>query len=283
MRILTFDIEDWFHILDNHETCSPASWDNFPSRIDFGVERILGLLRENNQAATFFCLGWIAERYPHIVRKIHSAGYQIASHSFNHQLAYDQTRKEFEDDLRRSIDTLQQITGTVVDTYRAPGFSVTEKNTWVFESLVNQGIRVDCSVFPAERAHGGLSKFRVAVPSVVVFGSSEVLELPINTVSFIGKKLIYSGGGYFRILPRWYLNHRFLRDQYIMTYFHPRDFDPFQPVVPGLSRFRRFKSYVGLKKTYNKLEYILQKKHFIDVAQAVDSIDPTKINRITLG
>jgi len=282
MKILTFDIEDWFHILDNPRTSSPASWVKMPSRIEGGVERILKLLSDTQQPATFFCLGWIAEKYPQVIRAIVDDGHHIATHSHLHQLAYDQTKKDFEADLWRSIDTLQQLSGKVVDTYRAPGFSITSKNLWAFEIMDKLGIKNDCSVFPASRAHGGLAEYSVAAPSIIKYGSVQLRSLPINTSKILGQNIVYSGGGYFRLLPSWYLGRRFMKDKYVMTYFHPRDFDPQQPMVPGLGPIRKFKSYVGLSGAYKKLESILQENKFMNVNMAVKSTDWNSVEKVVL-
>lgn len=283
MKILTFDIEDWFHILDNPDTADPNSWSEFSARIEIGVDRILQLLSDTGQPATFFCLGWIAVKYPNIIRKIKRNGHHIASHSHTHQLAYNQTRAEFEEDLKLSIDSLQQLTGDKIDTYRAPGFSITANNLWAFESLDMMGIVNDCSIFPASRAHGGLSGYSCAVASKILYQGVTMRSLPINTVSLLGQDIVYSGGGYFRLLPLWYLKKRFNHDQYIMTYFHPRDFDPDQPMIPGLSISRKFKSYVGLGGALAKLKEILLAHRFLSVDMAVQEIDWLSVNTVDLG
>ncbi len=273
MKILTFDIEDWFHILDNEETASVNAWSSFPSRLEYGVNQILELLCENNSKATFFCLGWVAETYPSIIERIHSLGFEIGSHSFAHKLVYQQNEREFREDLMRSMDTISQITGKEVTSYRAPGFSITEASVWAFDVLAEQGIEVDCSVFPAERAHGGLPGFTSALPTVIKTASGNLKSFPINTRRILKSQIIYSGGGYFRLFPLWLLKHFFGRDDYVMTYFHPRDFDHLQPIVPGLSRFRRFKSYVGLSGALNKLEFLLRNFEFVDLESAESMVD----------
>jgi len=283
MKILSFDIEDWFHVLDNPETSSPASWKKMPSRLETGVDRILSLLCDTNQPATFFCLGWIAEKYPSVIKKIVDSGHHLATHSHTHQLAYNQSKSQFEEDLRRSIDTLQQVSGTKIDTYRAPGFSITSKNLWAFEILHRLGIDNDCSVFPASRAHGGIPDYFAARPSLIKYENITLNSLPINTSKILGKNIVYSGGGYFRLLPLWYLKRRFSHDNYIMTYFHPRDFDPNQPMVPGLGIFRKFKSYVGLSRAYSKLEFLLKEHQFINVDMAVKSIDWDNVDKVILS
>lgn len=282
MKILSFDIEDWFHILDNKETESEKEWLTFPSRIEIGVDRILQLLNDTNQTATFFCLGWIAEKYPNVIKSIVCNGHHLATHSYSHQLAYNQTRIEFEEDLNRSIDVLQQISGKKIDTYRAPGFSIKSKNFWVFELLAKNGILNDCSIFPANRAHGGIPDYEVAYPSLIEYQNTKIKSFPINTTKFLGKEFIYSGGGYFRLLPLWYLKRNFLKDDYIMTYFHPRDFDPKQPIAPGLDFVRKFKSYVGLNSAYPKLESLLKEHQFMSVDMAINVINWNSVEKIIL-
>jgi len=282
VKILTFDIEEWFHILDNPETKSTDSWLKYDSRLRQSVDTILGLLDETSQKATFFCLGWVGEQHPDVIRQIDASGNEIASHSYAHQLAYDQTRGEFREDLHKSLSILQDITGKPVDTYRAPGFSVTNKNLWIFEELINAGIKVDCSLFPANRAHGGLPSFGEAVPTIGEWDGQDICLFPINTRSILGKKVIYSGGGYFRLMPGALLQKWFQGDDYVMTYFHPRDFDPEQPMVPGLNAVRKFKSYVGLRGARAKLSRLLQEISFLDVRDARNAVDWESATRINL-
>jgi polysaccharide deacetylase family protein (PEP-CTERM system associated) len=282
MKILSFDVEDWFHVLDNPETAGPIAWSKMESRIEAGVDRILTLLNDTNQPATFFCLGWIVEKYPNIIKRISKAGHHLATHSHTHQLAYTQSKYEFEEDLRRSIDTLQQVSGIKINTYRAPGFSITSRNLWAFEILHKLGIENDCSIFPANRAHGGIPQYSVAVPSMIEYGNFTLKSLPINTTKFFGKDIVYSGGGYFRLFPLWYLKRRFKKDTYIMTYFHPRDFDPEQPMVPGLGLSRKFKSYVGVGRAYNKLEALLMVHDFVNVDMAIKDVNWESVVKVTV-
>jgi len=282
VKILTFDVEEWFHILDNPETQSTDSWQKYDTRLRQGVDTILQLLDETSQSATFFCLGWAGEKYPDVIRQIDNAGHEIASHSYAHQLAYNQSQEEFREDLHKSLSVLQDITGKVVNTYRAPGFSITSENLWAFEELINQGIKVDCSLFPANRAHGGLPSFQGTNPTMGVWDGHEIELFPINTKSILGKKVIYSGGGYFRLAPGFLLHKWFRDDKYVMTYFHPRDFDPEQPIVPGLSAMRKFKSYVGIRNARAKLCRLLQANSFMNVNQASETVDWDSAPRVNL-
>ena len=273
MNILTFDIEEWFHILDNNSTKTEADWTKYPSRIHENMERIFQLLEETNQQATFFCLGWVARKHPDIIRAIANRGFEIATHSDLHQLAYQQSRSEFKNDLETSIKALEDITGKKIRAYRAPGFSIKQENKWVFEVLIENGIEVDCSVFPAKRSHGGFEQFGVAEPCWIDIDGHRLKEFPINTVNGLGKSLIFSGGGYFRLIPYPILQQLTKRSNYVMTYFHPRDFDANQPMIEELSRLRKFKSYYGLSGCLDKLKELMTDFPFIDLAKAEQLVD----------
>jgi len=273
MNILTFDIEDWFHILDNESTKSESQWMHLESRIEKSTEKILNLLEENNQHATFFCLGWVARKYPHLLKEIYNKGHEIASHSDMHQLLYEFNPKEFKEDLKRSIESIEDVTGGKVKVYRAPGFSLMQQNQWIFEELIEQGIEIDCSVFPVKRAHGGFEKFGTAEPAIIEVSGKKIKEFPINTYSVFGKQIVFSGGGYFRLFPYFMIDYFMRRSPYVMTYLHPRDFDPNQPMIEGLNMIRKFKSYVGIKGALTKLQEVLNNYDFVDLQTANSLVD----------
>jgi len=273
MKILTFDIEDWFHILDNESTKSESEWGNFESRLSQNLDIILNLLSRNKLRATFFCVGWIANKYPLEIKRIIVAGHEIGSHTYMHQLVYGQSEIEFNEDLKRSIGTLESISGKKVRSFRAPGFSITQDTPWAFEALLRNGIEIDSSVFPASRSHGGFSSFGSSIPSIIEYKGMSLKEFPINTHTILKKDIIFSGGGYFRLFPYRIIKRFTESSPYIMTYFHPRDFDPDQPMVPGLSLSRKFKSYYGLSKTEKKLNKWVNNFKFIDISTADREID----------
>lgn len=273
MKILTFDIEEWFHLLDHGSTQTETEWSNFECRIHQNMERIFNQLERNEVKATFFCVGWIAEKYPEIIREIVGRGYEIGSHTRMHQLVYNQDKKEFHNDVERSIKTLQDISGGKIKYFRAPGFSITEGNKWAFEVLADLGIEIDCSIFPAARAHGGFPSFKEPRPSIIKYNGIELKEMPINYVTSFGKPVIFSGGGYFRLFPYSFLKHWTKKSEYVMTYFHPRDFDVNQPPIKDLSKVRRFKSYVGIKGAEKKLDKWLMDFAFVDIKTANTNID----------
>jgi len=281
MNILTFDLEDWFHILDFEDTAQPAQWEKFESRIENNTERILLLLEKHNLTATFFCLGWIAEKYPALIRRI-SEKHELACHSMDHQLLYLQNKEQFKDDLKRNVSILQDLSGKKISAYRAPGFSISREHGYVFEELNKLGIKVDCSVFPARRNHGGIADFPFQSPCTLSGAGFEVTEFPINTRTFLSKPIVFSGGGYFRLLPYWLINSWMKQSDYVMTYFHPRDFDPAQPRLNNLSMKRKFMSYVGLASSHDKLERLLSDFKFMSLGQAYKSLDLKSLPKVKL-
>ncbi|MBN2709961.1 MAG: polysaccharide deacetylase family protein [Calditrichaceae bacterium] len=277
MNILTFDIEEWFHLLDNESTKTSYEWSRYESRINKNIDIIFKLLERTNTKATFFCLGWIVKKYTDVIRKITDSGYEIGSHTQMHQLIYEQTPVSFSNDLSCSIKSIEDLTGKKVKYFRAPGFSIREDNKWAFEIIAEHGIEIDCSVFPTFRAHGGLPSYKDPVPSIIKYNGIELKELPINYVSVLGQSIIYSGGGYFRMIPYPLIKKLTMKSDYVMSYLHPRDFDPDQPVIKELSLARRFKSYVGLKGAEKKLEKWLMDYDFIDINTADSIIDWKKV------
>ncbi len=282
MNILTFDIEEWFHILDNESTKTEREWVNYDVRIHQNIERIFKILEKSNISASFFVMGWMAEKFPEVIKEIVARGYEIGSHTHLHQLVYSQSPAQFKSDVEKSIKTLEDISGKNVRLFRAPGFSITVENKWAFEVLHELGIEIDCSVFPASRSHGGFSSFGAPKPSIIKYNGVELKELPINYTSILSKPVIFSGGGYFRLFPYPLIKKWTQSSNYVMTYFHPRDFDAGQPLIKDLSRARKFKSYVGIKGAEKKLDKWLQDFEFIDIETADKQIDWEKVPVVKL-
>ena len=268
MRLLTFDIEDWFHLLDHDATRTELAWAAFPTRIYESVDRILALLAQRDVKATFFCLGWMAERYPEVIKLIDDAGHEIGSHSYSHQLVSTLSVREFQQDVERSVRTIEDLIGKKVRMFRAPGFSVTGKTPWFIHTLRGCGIEIDCSVTAARHSHGGERAFPGETPRLISYRGVVIKEFPLNAWGVRGLKVPFSGGGYFRLLPYWLISRLMRRSGYAMTYFHPRDFDPEQPLLQGLSPLRRFKSYYGLSTSFGKLSNLLRDFEFLSVGDA---------------
>ena len=225
INILTFDVEDWFHLLGVNSTKSPKEWSNFEYRIDQNMNYIFDLLESKDLKASFFVLGWIARKFPHIVQKIDKLGHEIGTHSDLHQLIHQQTRTEFKEDLSKSIKSIEDLIGKKVRMYRAPGFSVVDSTKWVFDELIACDIEIDASLCSRKTFNGGLTDFKCKEPSVISTSSGQIKEFPINLFSFFGNEIVFSGGGYFRFFPYRCVKHMAIQSNYMMTYFHPRDFD----------------------------------------------------------
>jgi polysaccharide deacetylase family protein (PEP-CTERM system associated) len=283
IHILTFDIEDWFHLLEHEETADESRWYRYETRVHRNTDLILGCLAEAGVKATFFCLGWIAQEHPGVIRSIQAAGHKIGSHSNNHQLVHQLTPQQFADDLRHSLDLLQNLTGTKIRAYRSPGFSITKESAWAFEILAQNGIDIDSSVFVSRHAHGGFPAFGSMRPSLIECGGSTLKQFPVVPGTLGSIRINFSGGGYFRCLPYPLIRHLMAQSQYVMTYFHPRDFDPEQPIVPKLPPRRRFKSYVGLRTSLLKFKRLLNEFKFVDLDTADLMIDWEDQSRIQLS
>jgi len=282
MKILTFDVEEWFHILDHDTIKNENSWNNLNYRLDSNIDKVLEVLQRNNQKATFFCLGWLTKNHSHIIKRLDSLGYEVATHSDLHQLVYEQKISEFDLDLERSIKSLEDIIGKKVRAYRAPGFSLKEDNRWVFDILVKYGIEIDCSIFPAKRAHGGFHTFPHMEPVIIESNHGKLKEFPMSMDRILLKNIVYSGGGYFRFFPYKIIRYFMHKSSYSMTYFHPHDFDEHRPVIDDLSPIRKFKATVGLKQALEKMELLIKEFEFLDLEEAVKRVNWDKVNVVSL-
>lgn len=275
--ILTIDLEDWFHLLEVDSLSSEDRWESIESRVERVTHGLLSILAKQNVKATFFVLGWIAQQYPGLVQEIVSAGHEIGSHSFAHPLVYTLTPKQFEYDLYKSIDAISNVTGKAVEMYRAPGFSITDECNWALEILAKYGIKIDCSIFPASRAHGGYRTSDVSGPTRLLLPNDvEIIELPMTIGRLFNYKVPYTGGGYFRFFPYPFFKHFSKQNDYLMTYFHPRDFDPKQPRLKELPLLKYYKTYVGLSTSLAKFERMLRDFKCVTVGDYLKNITLTK-------
>jgi len=268
MNILTFDIEDWFHINFKKEFNNEKLWDSYESRIERNTDVILELLDKRSIKATFFCLGWVARKYPKLIRKIYELGHDVGSHSDMHNLASVFNKNEFNEDFKKSVQSIEEVIGSKVKIYRAPAFSIGKDNLWAFEVLAENGIEIDCSVFPANHDFGGFPEFNFSKPFLLNYRGISLKEFPMSTYNIFGKKIVVTGGGYFRFFPFRFIKQLMNCSNYNMTYFHPRDLDANQPVLENLTILRKFKSYYGLRGSLIKLEKILTDFDFISISEA---------------
>ena len=280
-RFLTIDVEDWFHICEVDEVDSEGAWSALESRVEESTLWLLHQLERHRVKGIFFVLGWIAERYPLLVQEIKRQGHLIGCHSYAHPLLYDLTEAEFRSDLRKGLSAIQSITGDAPIMYRAPGFSIKDENAFMLKVLAEEGIKYDFSIYPGRRAHGGI-KSASSVPYKVEFEDNlSLVEMPVSVASVIPVGDVGFGGGYYRLLPLAFIKLLFGRRSYQMSYFHPRDFDNDQPRLRGLSRFKRFKTYVGLKKSKSNFLDLLSEFEFDDPSVALEELEDLDLVKVT--
>jgi polysaccharide deacetylase family protein (PEP-CTERM system associated) len=253
---LTIDVEDYFHVYAFASHIPRESWDRLPCRVERNVETTLAMLDEHKAKATYFMLGWVADRYPDLVRRIVAQGHELASHGYAHRLATEQNREEFHQDVTRAKCLLEDIGGVEVKGYRAPSFSIGRDNLWALECLREAGYSYSSSVYPIQSDHYGMPE----APRFAFYPEAGrgLLELPLTTVRLFNRNLPAGGGGYFRLLPysvsRWCMKRVNAVDrQPCIFYFHPWEIDPGQPRQRGASLRSRFRHYVNLSSMERRI------------------------------
>ncbi|BBO31365.1 polysaccharide deacetylase family protein [Lacipirellula parvula] len=270
VNALSFDIEDWFHMVGIDAVDKPELWPTFPSLAERYTDQILQALADANVRATFFTLGWIADRHPALVRRIADAGHELGTHSYWHRQCFTLTPEELREDLRRSIDAIENAGGQKLLGFRAPTFSIIPGSEWVFDVLLDLGLKYDASLFPGVHGGGGYPcpmerHYFTGAPS-----GRPMPELPMSMMTLLGRRIAFSGGGYLRLLPPWLIRRGF--DQLnaqgipVVAYLHPRDFAADCPRVP-MPPHRKFKCYVGLGSTAAKFKMLLERYRFTTCAE----------------
>jgi polysaccharide deacetylase family protein (PEP-CTERM system associated) len=257
---MTVDVEDYFQVSAFERHIPRERWESLPCRVERNVDRILGLFAERGVQATFFTLGWIAERYPQLVRRIVDGGHELASHGWSHVRATQQARDELRSDVTRTKTLLEDLSGHPVLGYRAASYSIGERNFWALEVLEETGYQYSSSIYPIQHdlygmPHAPRFAFRP-------HAGSNFLEIPVTTVQLAGRKLPCGGGGYFRLYPyylsRWALRRVNSNDrQPAIFYFHPWEIDPGQPRQRGISAKTRFRHYLNLDRMEARLTRLL--------------------------
>ncbi|MBN4079046.1 DUF3473 domain-containing protein [Beggiatoa alba] len=258
---MTVDVEDYFQVSAFEKTIDRAQWDSIPCRIEGNMDRILNLFSEKKIKATFFTLGWIAERYPNLVRRIVSEGHELASHGFTHTRVTQQSPKVFRADIEKTKKLLEDISGVEVKGYRAPSYSIGASNLWALDELYEAGYLYSSSIYPVKHDLYGMpeaSRF-----SFRPRGDQGILEIPITTIRLGNKNIPCGGGGFFRLYPyvvsRWALRRVNEKEsQPGMFYFHPWEIDPDQPRQPDISLKTRFRHYFNLGRMEQRLVALLR-------------------------
>lgn len=254
----TVDVEDYFQVSAFSPYIKRSDWDSHDCRIERNIEKIINLLDNSGTKATFFTLGWIAERFPQMVRKITQEGHELASHGYGHERASDLSEKDFLSDIQSSKKILEDISGVQIKGYRAPSFSVTKENLWVFDCLLSSGYKYSSSIYPIKHDHYGLPESpRFSYPA-----REGLIEIPITTLRLFGKNFPSSGGGYFRLLP--YSLSKLMIDRVLSVdkqpaifYFHPWEVDNEQPRIKDIDFRTKFRHYINIKGMERKLVRLL--------------------------
>lgn len=278
---MTVDVEDYYHVAAFGQVIRPDEWDQWPSRVEANTDRLLQLFDDAGIHITFFILGWVADRYPALVKRIHQQGHEIASHGFSHQLIYRQTPEVFREETARSKDILEALTGEAILGYRAASYSITRKSLWALEILAELGFQWDSSIFPTRHDNYGIPG-SPEEPYRLITDSGKVLtEFPLTTAKVFGQAIPAAGGGYFRQYPyalsRWLFDRASLNQTMPrIFYLHPWEIDPEQPRVPNASWFSNFRHYTKLDKCLPRLERMLQDFKFGTISQSLGSVNIQK-------
>ena len=269
INALTFDVEEYFHAEAFSSVVRPQEWPSLESRVVGATERLLDLLDETGTSATFFVLGWVAERHGGLVRAIQTRGHEIASHGYGHQMITRLNRAQFAADVRRGKAAVEDVTGTAVIGYRAPTFSVVRGTLWSLEVLAEAGFRYDSSIFPIVHDRYGIPDAARFPHRVAAGPGVEIGEFPLSTIAWLGWRFPVAGGGYFRLLP-YAFTHRAVRHlneregQPAIVYLHPWEIDPAQPRVP-VGWVTRFRHSVNTQTTESKIHHLLRDFRFAPV------------------
>lgn len=266
LNALTIDVEDYFMVSAFADVVKFEEWSKYESRVERNTQRVLDLLDEYGVKATFFILGWIAEHYPELIRKIHCRGHEVACHGYNHRLAYDLSLKEFREDTKKAKALIEDIIGEAIKGYRAASYSIIKRSLWPLDILIEEGFTYDSSIFPIYHDLYGYPEFG-RFPQVIKRDvAGEILEIPLSTIRIFGKNVPIAGGGYLRLFPirfiEWSihaLNKK--EEQPAIIYFHPWEIDPEQPKIYGNSLLT-FRHYINIHKSFFKIKRLLNSFRF---------------------
>ena len=274
-NVMTVDVEDYFHVAALAKSISVKDWEKIPSRVESNTKRLLDLYDKYDIKVTFFVLGWVAERFPNLVKEIFQRGHEIASHGYSHQLIYSQSQSVFREETIRSKKILEDITGDAVLGYRAASYSITKKSLWALDILYEEGFKYDSSIFPVRHDNYGIPGFPTEPHLAKTPSGRQIIEYPLATYKMLGQTLPVAGGGYFRIYPYWLSKYFYKRincnNKSFVFYLHPWEIDPEQPRVKA-SCLSTFRHYRNLDKTEARLTDLVSNFPFTTMKQAlVDS------------
>jgi polysaccharide deacetylase family protein (PEP-CTERM system associated) len=276
------DLEDWFHSFGIRSPyADPKTWNDAPSCVVADTETLMRMLDEAGVRGTFLTLGWVAERHPDLIRRLAREGHEIGCHTHYHRLVFELTPEEFELDIVRSLAVLRDVSGQPVDTFRAPGFSIRDTETWAFPILRRHGITVDLSIVPARRDHGGMTSF-TRDPCIIRTSAGDIRCIPNPVMTLLGRRIPFAGGGYLRLFPSRLITAGFeenhAANRSCVTYIHPRETNVAQPRLPRpplwrtRERIKYHKYYVNLHTTTSKLQSLLSRFRFCPVRDLLPDV-----------
>jgi len=276
INAMTVDVEDYFHVSGFADQVSRSDWDDMPSRVVANTQRLLDLMERHQTRSTFFVLGWVADKFPQLVRDIQRAGHEVGCHGYWHRLVYDLSPDEFRQDLVKARDVLQHLTGDPVTHYRAPSFSITDRSLWALDVLADEGFSCDSSIYPVYHDRYGIPEADPA-PHRIQTPSGAIDEYPGGVVTLGKLRLAVSGGGYFRLYPRQFSDFCLGRINTrsacpFMFYIHPWEVDPDQPRLSG-SLMSKFRHYQNLRTTEHKLNWLLPRFRFDSMSVSIRSVE----------
>ena len=286
LNAMSVDVEEYFHASALAQVAPRARWDALPSRAEPTTRRLLDLFASRQVRATFFILGWVAERHPGLVRDIAAAGHEVASHGYGHDIVYTLSPAAFREDVRRSRQILEDLVGQPVSGYRAPSFSITRQSLWALDVLLEEGYRYDASIFPVRHDRYGIPD-APRHPYSLALHAGTLTEVPPSTVRLGGQNLAVAGGGYFRLLPYGWtrsglarLNGRERRPA--IFYLHPWEIDPEQPrLVVGVAT--KLRHYGNLGRTFGRLARLLSEFRFATVIDVLEAMGPLPVTDVNFG
>ena len=278
VNAMSVDVEDYFHVAALSKVIDRDQWDTMEFRAEHSTRRLLQVFESTGIKSTFFVLGWVARKAPHLIREIHAAGHEIASHGMSHKLVFNQTREEFYAETRDSKALIEDIVGVPVTGYRASTYSITTKSLWALDVLVELGFQYDSSIFPIRHDTYGIPDAPVRPGRMRAPNGGEIVEFPMSTASMAGMKVPVCGGGYFRLLPYWFtsaglrsINQNDSRP--FVFYLHPWEVDPDQPVFDDAHWLSRLRHYTNLSRTEPRLRRLIGEFRFAPMRQVLTELD----------
>ena len=280
VNAMTVDVEDYFHVAALSESIDRQSWDDIPTRVRKNTDTLLRTFDDASVSATFFVLGWVAEKHPEIVRTISDLGHEIACHGFSHELVYKQTQKAFAEETHKAKSILEDLSGKPVTGYRAASYSITRKSIWAIDELVAAGFEYDSSIVPVRHDYYGIESAQAFPHRIVLDSDESIIEFPPSTISLLGKRISIGGGGYFRIFPYWFSRWgmRKINSEDHMPfsfYIHPWEIDPEQPRVETSSK-SKFRHYTNLARCHDRLVELLKDFEFSTMSKVIDGLELKK-------